>query len=872
MRTKKKGDTRKAKGKRSPSPATNSKSKSLLSEFNHYNRAVATRKGFAPGASYSLYVLSTAYMAEWARKGRLPEARANEALLHGNPLGLKVKSWIEGVELPLRNNLDIDDEFEPVTNEAWNFLSAHTETIPFRRRLVFESFGFIESQVLSVNIFAKKEDSVEAALVVGEVDGGWPAWLQKAGQALGCKGPFRLFRLETQRPEELSSAVSDNTAAGIEVTDFKAFDPRYLKDQDSLMLVFGGGEPPLAPGAPPELSTCHGCEAKKPCSFICDCKIVSFCSLGCKVGDLAAHRRVCAAVSGDFADDLARDEAMRPCGPPSPRVGLVNIGNFCYTNAILQVLKFEPTLREKSESLREGGPAAGFWHSMRALWTAKPEDPPRPWGVKLAIGLSTPHYLSFGQQDSHEALISLLNVLDEADPASKEASLLFRGEFQSKIVCTRCANIITTSEPFLSLSLPIVAEKKKIEFSVLVADPKCPFLTKRHLFSLKHAEIAALKFREELAKLGAKPDSQILMHLSDREKTSLVSVDVVKEIVEEKTKSFDKELFVQSLAAGEDLHYLSVSLNEMQPSMNKNMPIRSRFAVARLLPFQHSPELPLSRSDLHFLLLKSLANLSEETSPLSKVSLEAFKHFLGLPDSEAPEDEPKESMETLAALLGKNPWEISFFNKAGSCPNCFKKGPHSCKFPLLGELTAPKEPLKNPIELSVEVRSPPLLKALKAALEHEKNQPPPMKKAQGSSTSLSSCLESFSDQEKIGFECEKCSNPESLIMTRIAKTPTVLVIHLKRFLTVFKDNEFTRKKNNELVDWEADLRINDDKYELFGVVNHSGELNSGHYTSFAKDFQANRWLFFNDEEVEELKSPVEMKSSLNYLMFFRKIS
>ena len=38
-------------------------------------------------------------------------------------------------------------------------------------------------------------------------------------------------------------------------------------------------------------------------------------------------------------------------------------------------------------------------------------------------------------------------------------------------------------------------------------------------------------------------------------------------------------------------------------------------------------------------------------------------------------------------------------------------------------------------------------------------------------------------------------------------------------------------------------------YDLFGVVNHFGSLNGGHYTATCKNSIDNNWYYFNDSSV-----------------------
>lgn len=114
--------------------------------------------------------------------------------------------------------------------------------------------------------------------------------------------------------------------------------------------------------------------------------------------------------------------------------------------------------------------------------------------------------------------------------------------------------------------------------------------------------------------------------------------------------------------------------------------------------------------------------------------------------------------------------------------------------------------------------------------------------------------------------------------------PPVLVIHLSRF---YYD---LTKKNNTIITYPLILNIilkNNEtvKYRLYGVVNHSGNLISGHYTSLVnKELNHSlhkskqKWYYFDDEVVKEETNHgnfdqgiTKVSSSDVYVLFYERI-
>ncbi|XP_062523265.1 ubiquitin carboxyl-terminal hydrolase 8-like [Corticium candelabrum] len=59
-------------------------------------------------------------------------------------------------------------------------------------------------------------------------------------------------------------------------------------------------------------------------------------------------------------------------------------------------------------------------------------------------------------------------------------------------------------------------------------------------------------------------------------------------------------------------------------------------------------------------------------------------------------------------------------------------------------------------------------------------------------------------------------------------------------------------------------------YHLYGVSNHSGNLNGGHYTACCKSPFTGRWHTFDDKDVSE-KSESNVRSSAAYILFYTSI-
>ncbi|XP_035530743.1 uncharacterized protein LOC118337749 [Morone saxatilis] len=121
--------------------------------------------------------------------------------------------------------------------------------------------------------------------------------------------------------------------------------------------------------------------------------------------------------------------------------------------------------------------------------------------------------------------------------------------------------------------------------------------------------------------------------------------------------------------------------------------------------------------------------------------------------------------------------------------------------------------------------------------------------------------------------CEHCDDKsDATTQSVIKRHPEVLMLLLKRF--EFNYSYMTYVKNNCIVEVPCTLQIPENQtYELYAVVDHFGDLRSGHYTATIKDDE--RWYTFDDTRVSLSDyQPFQVDnletSSSAYLLFYRR--
>ncbi|GAB1602415.1 ubiquitin carboxyl-terminal hydrolase 22-like [Argonauta hians] len=163
-------------------------------------------------------------------------------------------------------------------------------------------------------------------------------------------------------------------------------------------------------------------------------------------------------------------------------------------------------------------------------------------------------------------------------------------------------------------------------------------------------------------------------------------------------------------------------------------------------------------------------------------------------------------------------------------------------------------------------------------------------------TSLVECLKRFTKPEHLGssakIKCSNCHNyQESTKQLTMKKLPVVACFHLKRFehstgyhkkistfvsfpeeldMTPFMSSSRSNNNGyrNQVVQESAKSLSCDNKYSLFAVVNHSGTIETGHYTCFIR-LHKNQWYKCDDHMITKA-TPQEVLNSEGYLLFYHK--
>ncbi|XP_047219609.1 ubiquitin carboxyl-terminal hydrolase 8 [Girardinichthys multiradiatus] len=150
--------------------------------------------------------------------------------------------------------------------------------------------------------------------------------------------------------------------------------------------------------------------------------------------------------------------------------------------------------------------------------------------------------------------------------------------------------------------------------------------------------------------------------------------------------------------------------------------------------------------------------------------------------------------------------------------------------------------------------------------------------ASTSKCSLQDCLRLFSKEEKLTDNnkvfCRHCkAHRDSTKKLEIWKVPPIVLVHLKRFSYEGRWKQKLQTSvdfpldNLDLAQYVIGPKQNLKRYNLYGVSNHYGGLDGGHYTAYCKNSDKQRWYKFDDHEVTEISSS-SVKSSAAYILFY----
>lgn len=142
--------------------------------------------------------------------------------------------------------------------------------------------------------------------------------------------------------------------------------------------------------------------------------------------------------------------------------------------------------------------------------------------------------------------------------------------------------------------------------------------------------------------------------------------------------------------------------------------------------------------------------------------------------------------------------------------------------------------------------------------------------------SLNELLKLYFSIEYIEFEskCTRCNKIEKHKKElKISRPPEILILSLQRVdLFTGKKLQYKVKFSQQLDLYEfVDHECGYDrecKYDLFGVINHLGSINSGHYYSYIMN-ENKEWIEYNDSKVREINNFNDCSEAV-YALFYMK--
>uniref|UniRef100_A0AAX7T4Q6 ubiquitinyl hydrolase 1 n=1 Tax=Astatotilapia calliptera TaxID=8154 RepID=A0AAX7T4Q6_ASTCA len=207
------------------------------------------------------------------------------------------------------------------------------------------------------------------------------------------------------------------------------------------------------------------------------------------------------------------EEEKKVCLPGF--TGLVNLGNTCFMNSVIQSLSNTRELRDYfhdrafeaeincTNPLGTGGRLAiSFAVLLRALWKGT-HHAFQPSKLKAIVASKASQFTGYAQHDAQEFMAFLLDGLHEdlnriqnkpytetvdsdgrldevvAEEAWQRHKMrndsfivdLFQGQFKSKLVCPTCSKVSITFDPFLYLPVPLPQKQKVLSVFYFAKEP-----------------------------------------------------------------------------------------------------------------------------------------------------------------------------------------------------------------------------------------------------------------------------------------------------------------------------------------------------------------------------------------------------------------
>ena len=622
--------------------------------------------------------------------------------------------------------------------------------------------------------------------------------------------------------------------------------------------------------------------------------------------------------------------------------GLVNLGNTCYMNAILQCLNNTPLLskffalnsyvrliNKNNPESSHGEVSRVFGNLLRNLSSAS-FGRVRPYEFYNSFSEIYTMFQGNDQQDAHEFLRMLLDSLHEdlnrqegiktsktitlANPAidlerqssqdhwqkiqgniGSVISDLCGGQSRNRINCKQCDSQVVIFEMFMDLSLPIPIATPEISVSINFFQKTMSSCYKIK-FNLTHnasSETLVAKIQKEtdfkiqdlrIFRYSNKVLEELAtdqLHLNFKHELFAYEIATKPEEIERIPEKNSE--WRENLKAGD---YIDVNTGDNWVTGRINDVLKKEFELLVMekggdyIKVDKNSQL-IAQFRSHTLGSGKIIYAKVYNRRLIHKELETF----GLPLLVSVGTWM--SLKDLREIIEDLTFEYSGISRLGDfvkfvawshdgfCGKCLKEKCNGCEIPDSYEsVLTLAEGFYVVIVWKSFIMYKPKMK------EHQELE----------DISIYRCLKEYNIEEDIEFNCAKCNSKDSATKTSICKLPDLLIIHLKRFrfegnnpikinnkidfpLTRF-DLNVIFNENLTTFDYTQSNAKDNNFYDLFAVVNHSGNVYGGHYTCscLVDSGSQKKWLYYDDDHVYELQGNLESEivTRKAYILFYRR--
>ncbi|OHT14167.1 hypothetical protein TRFO_03231 [Tritrichomonas foetus] len=598
--------------------------------------------------------------------------------------------------------------------------------------------------------------------------------------------------------------------------------------------------------------------------------------------------------------------------------GFNNLGNTCFLNSALQcilhtmpLVNYFLTENWKSEISYDnplgtkGMCASAFsiitdrvWNVGSVLIT--------PNSLLNIIQKHAPHLSGNNQQDAHELILLLLDMIHEdlnrikkkpnienvegngendeeiAEESWRRYKMrndsiivdTFHGQLRSKLTCPKCKQTVVTFEPFISISLPILPPSELYPICFVPYEPrtqqiylKLPIPLKSSIEDFKKALFLELNYKCDIAFAFVNDNGSIEIESEPRPPTK------------------NAKTYVFEIPPTKGLYIITRLGVKVKKLLSKR---------ERLFPDLYLIEIPdedPSHDKLVRICKKRFSYLWKHLRPPRKPNVYfnyTYKDDSSSDHSDAGKDDENGSLANNHLVEALKKKEIVNISES----SCFKVIPsHRGHYPRHKKCyflssTFIKVLLNGKYMKDVEVpKETPNKKELIKFNWHRLFRPytgsAHITNSKFMKASIESFLRAFSSTNKLDEDnkwyCPKCKDHVCADKKLdIWSLPNCLVINFKRF--IFNGKAYRKNNTNIIFPDRIDMspyvcgtQGNEPLlYELYSVVQHHGALDGGHYTANTFVEGVNKWYFFNDHIIKQ--EPIEnAHMSSAYVLFYKRL-